>query len=204
MRRPASADFFADDHDLTTASTRAHDRAATEKNVVGFDSPSGAAMSRTAFALRLFCRLGAPSFGRPGGGSRKARRCSTGLSTSVSVALPFDSGMAVQNRNWSTAMTKSQGATAPTQRLTRFTPFQPVDAGRAHLFAVNADIDAGDALDQATCFLSCAVEVLRDLACDLAEEQRNDHRAWSALYLTEISYAVAVAAAGAIHKEGRP
>ena len=61
-------------------------------------------MSRERDAVRLFCRLGVSSYGRPGGGSRKARRCSTGLSTSVSVAHPFDSGSAVQNRNWSNTM----------------------------------------------------------------------------------------------------
>jgi hypothetical protein len=64
-------------------------------------------MSRTVFAMRLFCRLGAPSYGRPGRGSRKARRCSTGLSTPFGAAHPFDSGMAVHNRNWSNTMQKT-------------------------------------------------------------------------------------------------
>ncbi len=76
----------------------------TETKVAGFSSPIGAAMSRSAFAVRLFCRLGASSFGRPGRGSRKARRCSTGLLTPFGAALPFSSGLAVQNRNWSKTM----------------------------------------------------------------------------------------------------
>jgi len=82
-----------------------------ETTATGGDSPDGAAMSREQYAMRLFCRLGVSSYGRPGGGSRKARRCSTGLSTSVSVAHPFDSGSAVTNRNWSNTMQNTtQGA----------------------------------------------------------------------------------------------
>lgn len=73
----------------------------TEKNVIGISVSCGAAMSRTAVALRLFCRLGTSSFGRPGGRSRKAHRCSTGTLTPVRSALPISVGMAVQNRNWS-------------------------------------------------------------------------------------------------------
>ena len=80
---------------LTSTTRSAHHPHVTEKDVIGGESPNGAAMSRNVHALRLFCRLGASSYGRPGGGSRKARRCSIGLSTSVSVAHPFESGLAV-------------------------------------------------------------------------------------------------------------
>lgn len=100
---------------LTIAFIRAHHPAVAEKEATGGDSPSGAAMSRTAFAMRLFCRLGAPSFGRAGRGSRKARRCSTGLSTLPGSALPFDSGWRFFNRNWSNLMcTQASPATGTT------------------------------------------------------------------------------------------
>lgn len=39
------------------------------------------------------------------GGAVKARRCSIGLQTPVSVAHPFCSGLAVPHRNWSTTVT---------------------------------------------------------------------------------------------------
>ena len=41
-----------------------------------------------------FC-LVRPVYGRPGKGSRKARRCLAGLSTLVTVAHPIESGLAV-------------------------------------------------------------------------------------------------------------
>lgn len=175
QRRPASADFCAGH--LTTAFTRAHDRAATEKNVAGFGSPCGAAMSRTAFALRLFCRLGAPSFGRPGGRSRKARRCSTGLPTPVSVALPFGSGMAVQNRNWSTHTMK-----------TTATPFYPCNLAGELLFEVRADIPAINALETVQCYMAAArssANAAAQLATDDGQEDL-----WAAYYLIDTACAV--------------
>lgn len=99
---------------LTPPRHRAHNPAVAETTATGFDSLSGAAMSRTVFAMRLFCRLGVPSYGRPGRGSRKARRCSTGLSTPFGAAHPFDSGMAVQNRNWSNTMQNTPASPALT------------------------------------------------------------------------------------------
>lgn len=86
--------------------TQAQHSPATEKNVVGFDSLNAAAMSRHAQALRLFLRLGVSFNGRPGVGSRKARRCRTGLSTRTLVAHPFDSGRVVQNHLRRNTMTQ--------------------------------------------------------------------------------------------------
>lgn len=53
--------------------------AVAEKEATGGESPLWSG----------FPRFGASSFGRPSGGSRKARRCSIGLSTFVRSALPY-------------------------------------------------------------------------------------------------------------------
>lgn len=99
--------------------------------------------------------------------------------------------------------TAPSGAPAPSRRLTRFTPFQHLSSDKAHLFAVNEGLSASAALEEAACFLSTATECVRTLAMELAEEGAEDYRAWSALYLSEISYAVVVAAASAIRREER-
>ena len=59
-----------------------------QKTAVGIGVPSGAAKSRKQHASGFFCRLGASSYGRPGGRIRKARRCSIGTPTPVTVAHP--------------------------------------------------------------------------------------------------------------------
>lgn len=56
---------------LTLTSRRAYLLPVAETKAAGGESPNGAANSRTAYALRLFCRLGASSYGRPGGGEPK-------------------------------------------------------------------------------------------------------------------------------------
>ena len=98
---------------FTRAARSGYHAAVAETTATGIDVPSGAAMSRKQYAMRLFCRLGVSSNGRPGGRSRKAHRCSTGTSTPVSVAHPIDVGMAVTYRNWSNTMSNTtQGASA--------------------------------------------------------------------------------------------
>ena len=89
---------------------------------------------------------------------------------------------------------------APVRRLTRFTTF---GCSRDYLFAVNGGVGAADALEEAACFLSTATESVRDLAAELAESGEQDHRAWAALYLCEISYAVVNASISAINKDER-
>ena len=89
---------------------------------------------------------------------------------------------------------------AGTRRLTRFTNF---GCNRDYLFAVNGGVSAVTALEEAACFLSTATESIRDMAMDLAECGGDDHRAWAALYLCEISYAVVEASIGAINHEDR-
>ena len=114
-----------------------------DTKTTGICSPDGAAISRGQYATRLFCRLGVSSNGRPGGRSRKARRCSTGLQTSVSVAHPFCSGSAVTNRNWSTAMT-------PTALTFKNTTLSIVDRnGQPWLTAVDIAKALGYANDDA-------------------------------------------------------
>lgn len=102
---------------LTRAAHSAHHSHVTEKDVAGFDSLSGAANGRTAQAMRLFCRHGSSSFGRPGGepqGSPVLHR-----SVNPFGRPPRLTAMgAVKNRNWSNAMAIAhQGAFAPTLRL---------------------------------------------------------------------------------------
>lgn len=75
---------------------KAHHSRVTEKDVTGIGVLWEAAMSRNVSALRLFCRLGAPSFGQPGGRGRKARRSFPGTPTPVRSALPIGVGTAVQ------------------------------------------------------------------------------------------------------------
>lgn len=89
---------------LTTARRSAHHSPVTEKDVTGFGSPSGAAMSRDAVAMRLFYRPCAPLWaGRTG--SRKARRCSTGLPTRSVPPTPFGSGRRFVQRTGAHTMT---------------------------------------------------------------------------------------------------
>ena len=78
------------------ATLRTHDSAVAVNPATGIGVPWEAAISRNVFALRLFCRLGSSSFGRPGGRSRKARRSFPGTPTPVRSALPIGVGMAVQ------------------------------------------------------------------------------------------------------------
>lgn len=98
-------------------------------------------------------------------------------------------------------MAKTQGAPAP--RLTRFYPFYQVSAGENYLFSVNPDVRTVDAFEQLVCFLGCATEMVRDLAVELAENEAEQQTAWAALYLCEISYAIANAAICAAHREER-
>lgn len=100
---------------IDSRQTLGHPARAAEKEAAGIGVLWEAAMSRTAFALRLFCRLGAPSFGQPGGRSRKARRSFPGTPTPVRSALPIGVGMAVHNRKLRKQTMKAQpnGAPAP-------------------------------------------------------------------------------------------
>lgn len=169
----------------------------TEKDVTGFGSLSGAAMSRTAQAMRLFCRLGSPSFGRRGGRSRKAHRCSTGLPTPVSVALPFGSGLAVYNRNWSKTMSDSQSAPAP-KRVTAQHPFFSCNPSGDQLFAVREHISAIDALEQASCFMATALDVTYQAA-----DSTQSNAVSGAAYLIEMAKAVLDSAISLAYREER-
>ena len=86
------------------------------------------------------------------------------------------------------------------RRLTRFTTF---GCNRDYLFAVNEGVAASDALEEAACFLSTATESLREMAMELSENGGDDHRAWAALYLCEISSAVVLASISAVNNEDR-
>lgn len=87
---------------LTADFNRAYIPSVTKTKVIGGESPNVRgdkphSVCHAAF-LSPWCVLN----GRPGGGSRKARRRVPGLSTSVSVAHPGERGLAVHNRNRST------------------------------------------------------------------------------------------------------
>ncbi len=122
---------------------KAHHSRVTEKDVTGIGVLNGAAISRTAFALRLFCRLGAPSFGQPGGRGRKARRCSIGTPTPVRSAHPIGVGLAVHNRNWSNIMRQSTPTGAPRAVVIPFPRFSQPDHRKADIDFRSSDFDAG-------------------------------------------------------------
>ena len=79
---------------------------------VGVDSPYRSG-PRPHVLSAAFSRLGAQFMGARAGGGCKARRCSIGLSTPVSVAHPFDRGLAVHNRYWSINMANATKGTSP-------------------------------------------------------------------------------------------
>ncbi len=89
---------------------------------VGVDSPNRSG-PRPHVLSAAFSRLGAQFMGARAGGGCKARRCSIGLSTPVSVAHPFDRGSAVHNRYWSIIMANTATSTGtnlcPTATVTR-------------------------------------------------------------------------------------
>lgn len=107
--------------DLTRASVRAYFPVVVGKQpATGGESPIGAARSRTAHVLRLFSCLGVSAFyGGTGRGSRKARRCSAGLSTPLGCRHPgVRAREAVRFTNRSEHITMAntaKGAHAPTQ-----------------------------------------------------------------------------------------
>lgn len=84
-----------------------YDTAVAETTATGIGTLSEAANEPQCVSKRLFCRLGAPIYGRPDGRSRKARRCFSGSSNSrLGRPPPLEQGLAVQNRNWSNTMAK--------------------------------------------------------------------------------------------------
>ena len=85
---------------LTTNCAREYSAPVTETKVPGFDSPTGAALSRVTSGF--FASGVALWAGRTG--SRKARRCSTGLSTRSVPLTPFDSGRRFVQRTGATAL----------------------------------------------------------------------------------------------------
>jgi hypothetical protein len=84
------------------------------------------------------------------------------------------------------------------QRKTRFTKFFSCNPDQSTLFAVNADIDLNDALEQASTFLSAAENVVRDLAM----KNGGNENAFAALYLVQISRVLVNASISAEAEEG--
>jgi hypothetical protein len=86
-----------------------------QKTAVGIRIPNGAAKSRSVQDVRLFCAC-VSSNGRPGGRSRKARRCSIGNANFRFGRPPqFALGLAVQKPQLEHTMTHTPtpGASAP-------------------------------------------------------------------------------------------
>jgi hypothetical protein len=81
---------------------------ALEKDSAGNASPKGSGVEPLCSRKRLFYRLGAPSYGRPGGESRKALPVLPRSCKPRSVAHPIARGLAVQNRNWKEATMSTQ------------------------------------------------------------------------------------------------
>lgn len=101
-----------------------------QTTAVGGESPNWSGEKPQSVCHAAFLSPGVSSYGRPGGGSRKARRCSIGLSTSVSVAHPFESGSAVTNRNWSKAITNQLASVTRLPTSVQSPVIQPKRRGR--------------------------------------------------------------------------
>lgn len=186
---------------LTFARHSAHASPVTEKDVTGFSGPSGAAISRTAAtALRLFCRLGASSFGRPGGepqGSPVLHRSANPFGRPPHLAVRE----AVTYRNWSTIMAHIiEGASAPT-RTTAPHSFVRVNPNGDLLFEVRPGVSLIDALEMASCYLSTA----RDLCAEMGMHGAGETTcyAWGSHYLLELAHAVMQSAIKAASEEKR-
>ncbi len=83
-------------------------------------------------------------------------------------------------------------------RKTRFTKFFSCNPNRDALFAINADVDLDDALEQASTFLCSAEKVVRDLAM----MNGGNESAFAALYLVQMSKALVDASILAPKSEG--
>lgn len=82
--------------------------------VTGGASPEWSGEKPHSACLAAFSCLGESSNGRPGGGSRKARRCSTGLATPVRSPTRLQAGARLQTVLEHTTMAHiTQGASAP-------------------------------------------------------------------------------------------
>lgn len=104
---------------LTPATLWGYAARATSAEVAGIDVPDTAAKSRQHRAARLFSCLCASSYGRPGGESRKARRCRAGTSISVRSLTRLTSGERFKTvHGIRTMKTQSQSAFAPTVLFT--------------------------------------------------------------------------------------
>lgn len=135
---------------LTRAARRAYaSPVAGKQPATGISSPfSRAAMSRTAFAMRLFCRLGASSMGGPGGGAARLAGARAGLLTPFGAAHPFSSGLAVQqpHERIASMTTPAQSAPALVFHDTTFHPI--VRAGQPWLTAAEIGAALGYADDK--------------------------------------------------------
>lgn len=103
---------------LTPAWRRRHHPDVAEKEATGIDLLNWSGQKPHSVCHAAFLRLGVSSNGRPGGRSRKARRCSNGKVNSRFGRPPrLTSGSAVQDRNWSTAMTALTLGTSEIRQL---------------------------------------------------------------------------------------
>ncbi|MCC7311092.1 MAG: DUF3077 domain-containing protein [Sulfuritalea sp.] len=83
-------------------------------------------------------------------------------------------------------------------RKTQFKKFFSCNPNQDALFAINADIDLDDALEQASTFLSSAEKVVRDLAM----MNGGNESAFAALYLVQMSKALVDASILSEAREG--
>jgi hypothetical protein len=83
-------------------------------------------------------------------------------------------------------------------RKTQFKTFFSCNPNKDALFAINADIDLDDALEQASTFLCSAEKVVRDLAM----MNGGNENAFAALYLVQMSKALVDASILAPKSEG--
>lgn len=107
---------------LTIRDGQGQTKSAVPSVTVGVGSPIRSGQEPHVLSA-AFSRSGAQFMGGRAGGSRKARRCSIGLPTSVPVAHPFGSGLAVHDRKWSINMANAtpRGAIRPNSTVSRST-----------------------------------------------------------------------------------
>lgn len=154
---------------------------------VGIRTPFWSGEEPQAQRERFFYAL-LSSNGRPGGRSRKARRCSIGSSNSRFGRPPsLERGLAVQNRNWSNIMSHDTlCASAPI--FTSKTPFPFFEQDGNYLFTTFPEANAATAVDHICCLLSSA-KWLEDLPLEFSENNVSS-KGYVTRFLLDAAYAL--------------
>lgn len=77
----------------------------------------------------------------------------------------------------------------PTPRRCAAYPFFDLDSAGTSLFQVSPEASTKDALEQASCFLSAAADLVADQLCNLPAAQTSDG-AWAGYYLLQLAHGI--------------